>query len=356
MIALLTLLLVCPGALLPGYAAIAKPTIYHFAALGTVENRAFAQAATAVPDSAHCYSQLNWSGGVMGSKRIDKSLLSVDTMLNCDSMFHMLDIYGEQGPRQREYDSAKSFILQCPENHMVSWAFGNIIAGAQGLQLKDTAIWTETRAWLESVLYLNTTDPAYFCQCVEALAQCLGSLHDTTEQLMWKDQNRSLAVIRWMLLNDPCDMPNLRFLYNNTRRSQYEQWLNDTTVPYDTTLPSMQDLGLDSLLAIHFKYAWVPSGGDFGKHVSSYSVSENPLHDLTTLRFDLSDAEYVRVEVFDVMGNNTPCPSLQKTGDGLFESGQHQIPIDFSRCASGTYYLRITLGTGEVRTIKLVKE
>ncbi|MDP4197990.1 MAG: hypothetical protein Q8922_12375 [Bacteroidota bacterium] len=88
----------------------------------------------------------------------------------------------------------------------------------------------------------------------------------------------------------------------------------------------------------------------------SASVSQNPLHDMTTLRFDLSDAEYVRVEVFDVMGNNTPCPSLQKTGDGLFESGQHQIPIDFSRCASGTYYLRITLGTGEVRTIKLVKE
>ncbi|MDP4244125.1 MAG: hypothetical protein Q8921_15485, partial [Bacteroidota bacterium] len=304
-----------------------------------------------------------WGGGAavkqLPNPQSKKAPEWADTAQACNDMFWSGDYLGsEYHEWQKSYDTLKRFIETCSYNVSTPQAFRDMTSavthlyGPYGGVMRDPYL-----KWLESVLYLNTRDQEYFCADVEQIMGSLPLPNDTTPGSFSRGTNISLAVLAWLIHNTTCDTPALRQEYDWSREAQREQWANNPSAyKLDTTLPTMQQLGLDSLLAIHFKYAWVPSGGDFGKHVSSYSVSENPLHDVTTLRFDLSDAEYVRVEVFDVMGNNTPCPSLQKTGDGLFESGQHQIPIDFSRCASGTYYLRITLGTGEVRTIKLVKE
>ncbi len=281
---------------------------------------------------------------------------------SCANLYLKLQKYSDQQAWQMLYDSGKKFVETCYDDPVVTDVFsdiGNAVGYLQGL---DTNLGPKYRQWLESVLYLNTTNPYYFCVCVQQISYTVSGYAlasgDTGETLGWKGQNCTLAVLAWLMRNTNCDAQHLLWgEYKATRNSQRESWLNDTTVPYDTTLPPLSSLGgLDTLLAKHFQFAWVPSGGDFGKHVASYSVSENPLHEATTLHFAITDAEYVRVEVFDILGYNTPCPSLQKTGEGLFEPGPHQIPIDFSRCASGTYYLRITLGTGEVRTIKLVKE
>ncbi len=89
--------------------------------------------------------------------------------------------------------------------------------------------------------------------------------------------------------------------------------------------------------------------------LSAISVSENPLHEATTLRFELTDAEYVRVEVFDVLGGAARMAAPRAPG-ALLDAGVHTMPISLTGVPSGTYYLRLTLGTGEVRTIKLVKE
>ncbi|MDP4198114.1 MAG: hypothetical protein Q8922_01640 [Bacteroidota bacterium] len=310
------------------------------------------------PNGKNCPADAGYVPGCIAGKKGSQPLAASPDSASCADFYKRIQHYDEYQEWQIVYDSGKQFVETCSNDANVTNVFTEITDAARWLSGMDTGLHTKYRDWLESVLYLNTTNPYYFCICVQEIAATVnGYASDTGETQLWKDQNCTLAVYAWLMHNTSCDAQHFLWgSYKATRNSQRESWLNDTTVPYDTTLPSMRDLGLDSLLAIHFKYAWVPSGGDFGKHVSSYSVSENPLHDITTLRFDLSDAEYVRVEIFDVMGNNTPCPSLQKTGAGLFESGQHQIPIDFSRCASGTYYLRITLGTGEVRTIKLVKE
>ncbi len=303
-------------------------------------------------------SGTGWGGGVMskGAKHI--SSVADDSATVCSDRYFTGYELGNNYQWQGAFDTLKLFVETCPHNPEADHAFLQIGSAHSRLPGGNSdASRASYLSWLESVLYLNTSDPEYFCACVMQISGSLPIPHDTSAGHVSRATNMTLAVWQWLLQNTSCDTPFLWQQYQLSRQTQREQWNNNPfAYKLDTSLPPLSTWGLDTVLAKHFQYAWVPSGGDFGKHVSSYSVSENPLREATTLRFELTDAEYVRVEVFDVLGYNTPCPSLQKTGEGLFEPGQHQIPIDFSRCASGTYYLRITLGTGEVRTIKLVKE
>ena len=39
-----------------------------------------------------------------------------------------------------------------------------------------------------------------------------------------------------------------------------------------------------------------------------------------------------------------------------YTAGEHIVPISLLGLPSGTYYLRVSLGTGEVRTMKLMNE
>ncbi len=81
------------------------------------------------------------------------------------------------------------------------------------------------------------------------------------------------------------------------------------------------------------------------------SVTENPFEIQTTLHFTLSEAAYTKVDVLDVLGREV---AVVGTGR-ILNPGEHQLPVDLSGNTAGTYYLRISLGTGEVRTMKLVK-
>ena len=222
-------------------------------------------------------------------------------------------------------------------------------AAVQGLR-KDTSVWLRYRTWLESVLYLNRVDPEYFCICVENIAGTFVSSKDTTEQLGWVATNKSLAVLKGLLDHTPCDTQMLRRDYTQARKGQYETWLNGTTIKLDTTLPSMHDLGLDSILNLHFSgvgsqptlYAGV---------LSSMAVSENPLRKTTLLRFDLDRAVYLKVDVLDELGRTV----LGDESGHSYNPGRHELPLDLSGQASGAYYLRVSLGDGEVRTLKLIK-
>ena len=249
------------------------------------------------------------------------------------------------------YDSLKYFIEHCAQEPYAHEAFSSMSDAVS--KFTDTESITRYREWLESVMYLNTIDPEYFCAVVENIAFSKYDYpgYDTSLSIRLKAGNTALAILQWLIQNTNCDSAYVRSQYTKSRQSQYATWRNDTTILFDTTLPTMHYLGLDTLLAKHFLYAWVPSGGYFGKHVASYSVSENPLHSETTLRFALTDPEYVRVDVFDLLGNR-----FFTSPGRLLDAGNHEMPIDLSNAPSGSYFLRILLGTGEVRTIKLIRE
>jgi hypothetical protein len=141
----------------------------------------------------------------------------------------------------------------------------------------------------------------------------------------------------------------LRGEYVQGRLSQLQSWLNDTTVALDTTLPSMHQLGLDSILNLHLGVPLARS--PFASELASFTMSQNPFKTTTTFHFDLDRETYMKAEVYDELGRMV-------IGDGSghsYDPGKHQIPIDLSGFASGAYYLRISLGDGETRTIKMVK-
>jgi hypothetical protein len=279
-----------------------------------------------------------------------ESLLDIDSS-SCNRLDVEAYVYSNSHMYQMEYDTAKKFVEQCPHFYPdVAGAFNEMSGAVQQLGNYGQRR-ADYFAWLKSVLYLNTTDLGYFCACVEAIA---GEL--PAPPTVWPDTgyNYPLSVYQWLIQNTPCSPKSLRDLYNAGRADQYRMWANDPTrYKLDTTLPTMQQLGLDSLLAQHFQFVSgvKPPVDRFGAIVPEFGVTENPFTKQTVLRFTMSEPAYVQEEVFNLLG-----VIVQSDGGRILDPGAHESPLDLTTAPSGTYYLRIMLGTGEVRTIKLVKE
>jgi hypothetical protein len=291
------------------------------------------------------------AGEISHQKSIAPQQLLDGVPTGCQLLFNKGDYYFINGQNQKCYDTLKLFIEQCPLFYQSWGAFPDMTGVVVGLA-SDTSIWLRYRNWLESVLYLNTVDPEYFCQCVGALSSTFSQSSDTTAALRSKATNRALAVIKWLLDNTKCDTSGNQYTYQSGRREQRRQWLIDTNAyALDTTLPSMHDLGIDSLLNLHFTKGVNPTAY-YADILLSFEVSANPLKRSTTLRFVADRSVYLRSEVYDELGRMV-------VGDGagkVFEPGRHELPIDLTGRASGVYYLRVSLGDGETRTIKLVKK
>ena len=63
----------------------------------------------------------------------------------------------------------------------------------------------------------------------------------------------------------------------------------------------------------------------------------NPFNPATTIKFQISRASEVTLDVFDILGRTVSSRSL-----GMNEAGQHTVVFDASNLASGTYFYRLT--------------
>src|ERR1035437_7278218 len=256
---------------------------------------------------------------------------------------------------RQAFDTLTHFIETCPYNVNAPSEFADITSAVAGLYGADGGSYRATYlSWLESLLYLNTSNPAYFCACVEEVANTLPLPPDTKPGNVSRWTNVGLSLIAWLIHNTTCDTPALAQQYDWSRQNQFEQWANNPgAYKLDTTLPTMQQLGLDSLLKKHFQYVSgvKPPVDRFDAIVPEFGVSENPFTKQTVLRFTMSEPAYLREEVFNLLD-----VIVQSDGGHILDPGEHSTTLDLTTAPSGTYYLRIMLGTGEVRTMKLVKE
>ena len=280
---------------------------------------------------------------------------SAPAQTECQWLHGLSTSYENNHLWQQCYDTTKKFVETCPfDMPNASFAFSTMDAAVSELAGPNGPLRAAYLEWLKSVLYLNTIDPGYFCECVRSIGGALPIPNDTTAGAVSRETNIGLSVIQWLIVNTSCDSPFLSHLYDQSRRTQREQWLNDTNAyKLDTTLPTMHDLGLDTLLARHFQISVGHLPPDrFNDIVSEFRVTKNPFDDQTALRYTLNEMAYVSVTVSDVTGRTV-------YGDGsgrTMSPGEQQLDLDLHNYPAGTYYLRIALGTGEVRTIKLVKE
>jgi hypothetical protein len=240
-----------------------------------------------------------------------------------------------------QYDTLKHYIESCAKDDNESWrAFLALASNLQEYDQTDTNRYRRHRDWLISVLYLNSTN-MYYCTCLESIAGTYKYDHIP---------NAWLGVIKFMLTTSSCYSASLATEYTATINNRHNLWLQgDTTIPEDTTIPSLHELGLDFLLTHNSVSPSVAVLQDF---LTSFTLSLNPFKNETHLRFHLNRMAYTSIGIYDVLG-------YQVWGEGKgrsLEAGDHEVVVDGRLLPEGLLYARIETGFWEVRTVKLVKE
>jgi len=192
-------------------------------------------------------------------------------------------------------------------------------------------------------------DDDWFCLGVPFLADKFISPNGSI------DYPSNLAIWQYLIENPRC-AGNIRYdslEYSDLRQRQYHIWVdtsNDGEV-FDTTIPTLHQLGLDTLLKINAK-ADVHYEALGPQIIGSASIMPNPTLGQATVSLSIEREAFIHIEVFDLLGEK-----LSGIGyEGVFETGQYTTPLDLSHLPSGAYYIRVSTANNEVRTLKLIKE
>jgi hypothetical protein len=272
-----------------------------------------------------------------------------DSITECFRLYKKVNALAQGTKYEEMYDTSKLSIELCPTYEDIWRDFGVATTGCEYMS-EDKSRWPQYREWLKKVLYYNQ-DSFYYCEDVQALLSTFYYFEGRGF-----DQNGALAVLKFLLDSNKClgILPDLNENWKHTRLEQYNIWLDTVGDPRgkspDTTLPSLEELNLEILRGPQYaavKNAFTPSTS---KKILSLSASENPFTDETTLRFALSDKEYIKVELYDLLGK------VVYSDGGLFTEGDGSLRIEGKGIPRGQLYARLSSMGGEVMTIKLVKE
>jgi len=201
------------------------------------------------------------------------------------------------------------------------------------------------RRWLLSIRHLNPAD-GWYCEVVDAII-------GTFETNDWAGK---LAIYKFLLDNPRCLWNHKTYAnaYYGCRVEQRGRWYdtvqNPDLAPFDSTLPSLHELGLDSLLVDAAMGVHYESAGP--QILLDAQLRPNPAINNASVAFEIGREAYVRIEVFDLLGNN-----LSQAGyAGVFETGRSSVELNLKDLSQGSYFIRISTANNEVRTLKLIKE
>jgi len=124
--------------------------------------------------------------------------------------------------------------------------------------------------------------------------------------------------------------------------------VSDTLTVLDIELPPLTDedaMGFAAGFSLDSESA-IPNS------VTLYSVNPNPFNPSTDIRFELRDASFVNLTVYDITGGE-----VVKLVDGYQSAGSHSVVFDGSDLPSGMYFLRLVVDGGQsmARKVVLVK-
>jgi hypothetical protein len=77
----------------------------------------------------------------------------------------------------------------------------------------------------------------------------------------------------------------------------------------------------------------------------------NPFTDVLQLKYDLDKSSVVRIDLYDLLGR-----SMYSEEQGYKQDGQHTLSLQSKGWSPGSYFVRLSTSTGEVKTIKLLKK
>ncbi len=265
---------------------------------------------------------------------------------NYDTCAHLRDWeYGtpsNPSEYKMQYDTLRRFIELCANEDNTHLTFTKIRAACQYYDSDDTSRYRVFREWLVSVIFLNTKNPLYFCAVVNTIANTYA--YSENERF----PNASISIYKFMINNKLCPDVDWGERYRSGMDARLYYWrLGDTTVPFDSTLHDLDSLGLGFLKKLDVSHKKPVFSSVY---LGSASVVPNPMTGSTTLKYELLRSGFIGYTVNDALGNQV----FARRSD-YADAGKHEEQIILPpSLSSGTYYLRLKVGFGEIRTIRMV--
>jgi hypothetical protein len=287
---------------------------------------------------------------------------NVDTSADsCQMMINWALTFDQENEFTQEFDTAKYIIQHCVNSNtsVALEAVGRMsIATNQGGGGPLPQAWINERNYLLALFQLRPGDGSWLCGICNQLIGCMsdGDI-DTSWQQVDSSTNRGLSLVYWLIHNSPCSQygTNDTETYVGSRQSEYESYLswpnlNRDSVPFDTTIYTMQQLGLDSVLK-YFGMLGV-NEGTAPSIITNPTAYPNPTGEGTVISFGIAREAYVAINLYDVLGHQVSTAGF----GGVVEPGNLSVPISLVGLPAGTYFARIQTTYGETQTVKLVKE
>jgi hypothetical protein len=272
------------------------------------------------------------------------------------------------------YDTLKLYLEHCYQERDAQAAFTDVNAAVDGWSAGGPGRWPDYLSWLKSVLYLKM-DTDWYCDDVGAMFTALQVTPDNFDNLAARE-----AVAKYIVSNNRC--PNLQkaiaTMGNASSHWRHQYWLDsivfrfdtmqpygvyswwvdslvniDTLAnPYDSTIPSLQQVDLQILLGPQ-NAAVQPSSPITSQALLNAQILDNPMQDEIDFSFEMGRTALVTLDLRDILGRTVP---LTYAKYQLEQPGTHEARIPAPNLPPGTYYLRITTDTGDVITLKMVKQ
>jgi hypothetical protein len=271
----------------------------------------------------------------------------------CLTLLDRIQKYDRQKQYQLSYDSGKYYVEQC-YNDITSWSmFGDIGITAGILIENELETPQNLRSWLKSVLYLSNVI-RYYCSDAVQIAR---SYLYTTDESPIDDGDAGVSVCKYLLDSTECGILGKNQILEEIRSLrywQYRYWKDTVTdslaTPYDTGYKTLDELDL-AILRGPQQSASPIEGSARPARLAALRVERNPFSDEVALKVELDASTLLRVEVYDELGRQLYANAL-----GYKPKGEHRITITAAGWTSGTYYIRLSTPTGEVKSVKVVKE
>ncbi len=246
------------------------------------------------------------------------------------------------------YDTMKWYITHCYKNASdETWdifgdSFDSVGQTAAGRQDVFNFI-------LYALSLRNDND--WFCAAVPYLA----IEYDYGFQGQTPNYRADRAIYLYLMNNPRCagNYTNDSEEYYSLLATQRQIW-SDTSAPgstMDSSVPTLHDLGLDTLLKINAQ-AGVTFALPTAAIINSASIVGNPFQNSTSVFLSIEREAYVTFQVFNILGEQVPGAGYA----GTFEQGNATVPINMSNAPPGAYYLRISTANNETQTLKLTKK
>jgi photosystem II stability/assembly factor-like uncharacterized protein len=144
---------------------------------------------------------------------------------------------------------------------------------------------------------------------------------------------------------------------NGSSWLNYDEAISKELTPGSANNISALDVGNANVyLAIYGKGIWKRSLGFLSVLLTASSGNlftgfPNPFAEVLGLRYRLDKSAMVRIDIYDLLGR-----SVYSEGQGYKEEGENSLSLQTKDWASGAYYIRLSTPSGEVRTVKVIKE